>query len=72
MRLAYFFLAEFGMPPDITARQDEVLLYDLMKFHRQANYYRWANRHDVDDDGAAGFDFTSQAPNYRKLFGGLN
>jgi len=69
VRLSYFFWDVFGSPPDVTMRQDEVLLYDIMRFHRQVGYERWAQRHEIEDYDPAGSRFADDALDYRKMFG---
>jgi len=40
------------MPPDVTARQDEAIMSDIVLFDRQVGYRQWAKSHpdDVIDD----------------------
>lgn len=48
--VCYFFLDRFGMPPDVTLRQDEALMGDIMATDKQVNYKKWAQAHGVDED----------------------
>lgn len=46
----YYYLDRFGLPPDVTERQDETIMIDIMLMDRQVNYRKWAKRHEVIDD----------------------
>jgi hypothetical protein len=48
--MAYFFLDRFGLPPDVTARQDEAIMQDLMLMDRQVNYRKWSRAHGLIED----------------------
>lgn len=67
IQLAYFMLDRFGIPPDVTARQDESVINDLMLMDRQIAWKRWAVRHNVEDDDRTVFG--SDVLDYRKAFG---
>jgi len=75
--MAYFFLDRFGMPPDVTARQDEAIMSDIAQFDQQVGYRRWAKAHpddvmdddDEDDDEIANESFSEEIMDWKAVFG---
>jgi len=64
-----YFLDRFGLPPDVTERQEESMMADIMLADRELNYQKWCIRHDLEVEDYEELFATLNAPGIYKLLG---
>lgn len=67
----YYYLDRFGQAPDVTLRQDELLMEDISRMDKQVKFREWCRMKDLDpDDAPEGYPhFDASVPSWRDVFG---